>query len=44
MKHHLLVGAIGLLLPFRLAGGNRNDVTQLIPPVDAVPATGRWTR
>lgn len=27
MKHHLLVGAIGLLLPFSLAGGNRNDVT-----------------
>jgi len=37
-KHHLLVEASGLPLAWRLTGGNRNDVTQLIPLLDAVPA------
>lgn len=37
-KHHLLVEASGLPLAWRLTGGNRNDVTQLLPLLDAVPA------
>jgi transposase len=37
-KHHLLVDATGLPLAFSLTGGNRNDVTQLIPLIDAVPS------
>ncbi len=37
-KHHLLVDATGIPLAFSLTGGNRNDVTQLIPLVDAVPS------
>jgi len=37
-KHHLLVAATGIPLAWKLTGGNRNDVTQLIPLVDAVPA------
>ncbi len=36
-KHHLLVDGSGLPLAWRLTGGNRNDVTQLIPLLDAVP-------
>lgn len=39
-KHHLLVDATGLPLAFTLTGGNRNDVTQLIPLLDGVPAVG----
>jgi len=37
-KHHLLVDGSGLPLAYSLTGGNRNDVTQLIPLVEAVPA------
>jgi len=37
-KHHLLVDATGIPLAWTLTGGNRNDVTQLIPLLDAVPA------
>ena len=37
-KHHLLVDQSGLPLAFTLTGSNRNDVTQLIPLLDAVPA------
>ena len=37
-KHHLLVDATGIPLAWKLTGGNRHDVTQLIPLVDAVPA------
>ena len=33
-----LVDATGIPLAWTLTGGNRNDVTQLIPLVDAVPA------
>jgi transposase len=36
-KHHLIVDGSGLPLAVSLTGGNRNDVTQLIPLVDAVP-------
>ena len=36
-KHHLLVDATGLPLAWTLTGGNRNDVTQLIPLLDRVP-------
>jgi transposase len=36
-KHHLLVDATGIPLAFTVTGGNRNDVTQLIPLVDRVP-------
>jgi transposase len=36
-KHHLIVDAGGIPLAVSLTGGNRNDITQLIPLVDAVP-------
>lgn len=37
-KHHLLVDATGLPLAWTVTGGNRHDVTQLIPLLDRVPA------
>jgi transposase len=37
-KHHLLVVATGIPLGWSLTGGNRNDITQLIPLVDRVPS------
>ncbi len=37
-KHHLLVDATGIPLAWTVTGGNRNDVTQLIPLLEAVPA------
>jgi transposase len=36
-KHHLLVDATGIPLAFTLTGGNRHDVTQLIPLIERVP-------
>ena len=36
-KHHLIVEAHGIPLAVTLTGGNRNDVTQLIPLIEAVP-------
>ena len=39
-KHHLLVDESGLPLAWSLTGGNRNDVTQLIPLLEQVPAVG----
>jgi len=36
-KHHLLVDATGIPLACTLTGGNRNDVTQLLPLLEAVP-------
>jgi transposase len=36
-KHHLLVDGKGIPLAYTLTGGNRHDVTQLIPLVDRVP-------
>jgi hypothetical protein len=40
-KHHLLTDAGGLPLAITLTGGNRNDITQLLPLLDAVgPVAG----
>ena len=36
-KHHLLVDGRGIPLAFSVTGGNRNDVTQLIPLLERVP-------
>ncbi len=36
-KHHLLVDGNGTPLAWTLAGGNRNDVTQLLELLDRVP-------
>lgn len=36
-KHHLLTDGAGLPLAITLTGGNRHDVTQLLPLIDAVP-------
>lgn len=46
-KHHLLVDATGIPLAFALTGGNRNDVTQLLPLLDQLhdrPVTGKRGR
>ena len=41
-KHHLLTDPSGIPLAVTLTGGNRNDVTQLLPLVDAVgPVRGK---
>jgi transposase len=37
-KHHLLVDASGIPLACTVTSGNRNDITQLIPLLEAVPA------
>jgi transposase len=39
-KHHVIVEAHGTPLAAILTGGNRNDVTQLIPLIEAVPPIG----
>ncbi|WP_461145135.1 IS5 family transposase [Salinifilum aidingensis] len=36
-KHHLITNGGGLPLAAILTGGNRNDITQLLPLVDAIP-------
>src|SRR6266704_6140416 len=36
-KHHLLVDAGGIPLAWTVTGGNRNDVTQLVPLIERVP-------
>ena len=36
-KHHLLVDATGIPLAWTVTGGNRNDVTQLLPLLERVP-------
>ncbi len=36
-NHHLITDATGISLAATLTGGNRNDVTQLIPLLQAVP-------
>jgi transposase len=36
-KHHVIVEAHGIPLATILTGGNRNDVTQLLPLIEAVP-------
>lgn len=44
-KHHLLVDAAGVPLAVTLTGGNRNDVTQLLPLVDGItPVAGKVGR
>jgi transposase len=41
-KHHLITDSNGIPLAISLTGGNRNDVTQLLPLVDGVgPVTGK---
>ncbi|WP_435839304.1 IS5 family transposase [Streptomyces anthocyanicus] len=37
-KHHLIVDGQGIPLAVSLTGGNRNDVTQLEPLLDEIPA------
>nr|WP_257039941.1 IS5 family transposase [Streptomyces sp. TLI_55] len=37
-KHHVLTDAQGIPLAVSLTGGNRNDVTQLLPLLDKIPA------
>nr|AGM21653.1 transposase [Couchioplanes caeruleus] len=36
-KHHLITDATGMPVAVILTGGNRNDVTQLLPLIDAIP-------
>ncbi|GLW73736.1 hypothetical protein Kpho02_60340 [Kitasatospora phosalacinea] len=36
-KHHLIVDRNGTPLAVTLTGGNRHDVTQLLPLLDAIP-------
>ena len=36
-KQHLLVDATGIPLAFAVTGGNRNDITQLMPLIAAIP-------
>ncbi|MTK05031.1 transposase [Micromonospora sp. CP22] len=36
-KHHVITDAGGIPRAVSLTGGNRHDVTQLLPPVDKVP-------
>jgi transposase len=36
-KHHLITDATGIPLAVILTGGNRNDVTQLLPLLEAIP-------
>lgn len=46
-KHHLLVDASGIPLAISLTGGNRNDVTQLLPLLDTLharPVAGKLGR
>ena len=44
-KHHLLTDRSGIPLAATLTGGNRNDVTQLLPLIDRVgPVRGRVGR
>jgi transposase len=37
-KHHILTDGQGIPLAVSLTGGNRNDVTQLLPLLDKIPA------
>jgi hypothetical protein len=36
-KHHLIACGRGTPLTVSLTGGNRNDISEMIPPVDAIP-------
>lgn len=45
MPHHLLTDPSGIPLAISLTGGNRNDVTQLLPLVDGLaPVKGKVGR
>ncbi|OOV24911.1 IS5 family transposase [Streptomyces avermitilis] len=37
-KHHVITDGQGIPLAVSLTGGNRNDVTQLLPLLDKIPA------
>lgn len=37
-KHHVVIDGRGIPLTVTLTGGNRNDITQLIPLLEAIPA------
>ncbi|WP_107488379.1 transposase [Streptomyces sp. CB01201] len=37
-RHHVVTDAQGIPLTVSLTGGNRNDVTQLLPLIDKIPA------
>lgn len=39
-KHHLITDSAGVPLAISLTGGNRNDVTQLLPLVDGIGPVG----
>ena len=44
-KHHLLTDSGGIPLAISLTGGNRNDVTQLLPLIDGIaPVRGKVGR
>jgi transposase len=44
-KHHLITDSAGVPLAISLTGGNRNDVTQLLPLVDGIgPVKGKVGR
>jgi hypothetical protein len=43
-KHHVLTDARGTVLCVSLTSGNRNDITQLIPLVEAIPPVARKAR
>jgi transposase len=44
-KHHLLVDSAGIPLAVSLTGGNRNDITQLLPLIDTIgPVRGKVGR
>jgi transposase len=44
-KHHLITDSAGVPLAISLTGGNRNDVTQLLPLIDAIgPVAGKVGR
>jgi hypothetical protein len=36
-KHHLITESHGIPLAVSLTGGNRNDVTELMPLIEAIP-------
>jgi Transposase DDE domain len=41
-KHHLIVEAHGVPLAAITTGGNRHDVTQLLPLIQAIPRYAAW--
>jgi transposase len=44
-KHHLITDSAGVPLAISLTGGNRNDVTQLLPLIDGIgPVAGKVGR